>query len=62
MIEIIKEGTKNRMECDNCGALMGYTTEDIEKEEKYIGTRSSYTEKYITCPQCHNKIVFSTNK
>lgn len=57
MIEIIKQGTKNRVECDNCGALLSYTLEDVKSEERYITQRDSYTQKYITCPQCMCKLV-----
>jgi len=57
MIEIIKQGLKNRTECNNCGALLSYTIEDIKEEEKYITQRDSYIQKYLTCPQCNNKLV-----
>lgn len=62
MIEIIKAGTKNQIECNNCGALLSYTTEDIKQEEKFIGQRDSYIQKYIPCPQCKNKIVLQATR
>jgi DNA-directed RNA polymerase subunit RPC12/RpoP len=62
MIEIIKEGTKNRVECSNCGALLSYTIDDINQEENYITQRDSYIQKYIICPQCNNKIVFESKR
>lgn len=62
MIEIIKQGTKNRVECNNCGALLSYTIEDIKKEEKYIAQRDSYIQKYITCPQCNSKIELQSTR
>ncbi len=62
MIEIIKEGTKNRVECSNCGALLSYSIDDIKEEKKYITQRDSCTQKYINCPQCNNKIVLEANK
>lgn len=62
MIEIIKAGTKNRIECNNCGALLSYTVSDIKEEERYITQRETYTQKYIICPQCNNKIVLESQK
>jgi DNA-directed RNA polymerase subunit RPC12/RpoP len=60
MIEIIKQGTKNRVECNNCGALLSYTIEDIKEEEIYITQRDSYAQKYLTCPQCNSKILLQS--
>ena len=62
MIEIIKQGTKNRVECKNCGALLSYTVDDVREEEKYISQRDSYTQKYIMCQQCNNKIVLEAER
>ena len=62
MIEIIKAGTKNQVECANCGALLSYTIEDIKQEEKFISQRDSYIQKYIPCPQCKNKIVLESKR
>lgn len=57
MIEVIKPGTKNRVECNNCGSLLSYSVDDIKLQEKYLSQRDSYNEKYIICPQCNFKIV-----
>lgn len=57
MIEIIKQGTKNRVECSNCGALLSYSIDDIKTEDKYISQRETTIQKYIKCPQCNYKIV-----
>lgn len=62
MVEIIKEGTKNRVECENCGALLSYSVDDIKENEQYIGQRTSYIQKYINCLQCNNKIVFESQR
>jgi len=62
MIEIIKAGTKNQIECNNCGALLGYTIKDVKEEEKFISQRDSYIQKYIPCQQCKNKIVLQATK
>lgn len=62
MIEIIKVGTKNRVECANCGALLSYTKDDIKEREEFLGQRDSYIQKYIICPQCNNKIVLNSQR
>jgi ribosomal protein S27E len=62
MIAIIKQGTKNRVECNNCGALLSYSVDDVKEEETYITHRDSYIQKYIMCPQCNNKIILESNK
>ena len=57
MIKVIKEGTRNRIECNYCGALLAYDKEDIKKKDKHWGPCDYYNIKYITCPQCKNEIV-----
>lgn len=60
MVEVIKQGNKNQIECDYCGALLRYGVDDIKKKERIIGQRGeSYTEKYITCPCCNYNIVLT---
>lgn len=49
MIEIIKPGTKEKISCKSCGCLFSYEKEDIEI-------------KYITCPQCNEKIELEATK
>lgn len=56
MIEIIKPGTKNIIDCDYCGAKLRYALDDIQHRETYTSQIESYTESYIVCPQCHRKI------
>lgn len=60
MIEIIKQGTKNRVECNNCGALLSYQTDDVR--ENYYGRTFLGYEKYIICPQCSNRIILEASK
>ena len=55
MIEILYEGTKNRIKCTFCRALLSYQKEDIQEKECYRSQRDSYILKYITCPQCLSK-------
>ena len=62
MIEVIKPGTKNRVECNNCGALLSYSVDDIKLQEKYLSQRDSYNEKYIMCQQCNERIVLERKR
>ena len=55
MIEILHEGTKNRIKCAFCEALLSYQQEDIKEKEHYRSQRDLYILKYITCPQCLSK-------
>lgn len=57
MIKIIQEGTKNRVECDYCGALLSYDKSDVVEARCYLSNGFSATNKSITCPQCQNEIV-----
>lgn len=62
MVEIIKEGTKNRVECGNCGTLLSYRKEDIKEREEFLRQRDSYIQKYITCPQCDDRIILNSQR
>lgn len=62
MIEVIKPGTKNRTECNNCGALLSYSVDDVKSEERYIGQRESYIQEYIDCPQCRKRIALKGSR
>lgn len=54
MIKILKEGTKQKVECDRCGATLRFDISDI----KYDGIRYCVGfKKYIRCPQCGHKII-----
>lgn len=57
MIEIIQQGTKNRVNCAFCGAVLSYQKKDIQEKECYRNQRDSYTLKYIICPQCSQIIT-----
>lgn len=52
MVKVLVPGTKNRMTCGFCGAILSYDKDDIKKNEKFLGAHNSYFEKYIVCPQC----------
>ena len=61
MIEILKMGTKKQIECEACGALLRYEKEDV-KEGDYWHQWTPYTNKYIICPQCNEKIILEATR
>ena len=62
MIEIIKPGTKNRVECKYCGAILSYQKDDI-KEHFYDTPLCPTTyKKYIMCPQCEHEVVLEATR
>lgn len=62
MIKILVPGTKNRIDCTFCGAVLSYDKDDIKENERFLGPRSSYFEKYIIYPQCKYRIVLEAQK
>ncbi len=62
MIEVIMPGTKNRVTCDFCGALISYEVDDIKEKETFFSQKESYFQKCITCPQCKNLIILRSNQ
>lgn len=57
MVKILKAGTKKRIECGSCGALLEYENSDVKSE--YMGDSGyyqSYTKDYIICPQCQHEV------
>lgn len=60
MVKILKEGMKNRVSCDFCGAVLSYQKDDIKEQECYRNQRDSYILRYITCPQCNQKIIMES--
>lgn len=63
MIEIIEAGTKKKVRCNNCGALLSYERSDVKTDRPRVRTPferdNVFTKEYeyITCPQC-KKIVY----
>lgn len=63
MIEIIEAGTKKKVRCNNCGALLSYEKSDVKTDQPRVKTPfergNGFTKEYeyITCPQC-KKIVY----
>lgn len=56
MIEIIKAGTKKKITCHECGAVLSYEDEDV-KTERNPQDRWNPDKQYIVCPQCNSVIV-----
>ena len=57
MVEVIKHGEKNIVECNFCGALLRYLYGDIKMYEDFISPRESELKEYINCPDCKNKVI-----
>lgn len=55
MIKIIKKGTRQKIECEECGCYFSFDEEDIEKAPSALSLLSSKA-KTIVCPQCENAI------
>ena len=62
MIKVLREGTRNRIECDYCGALLAYDKEDIQKEEVHWGPCDYNVTRFLSCPQCKNKIILEATR
>jgi DNA-directed RNA polymerase subunit RPC12/RpoP len=62
MIKVLREGTRNRIECDYCGALLAYDKEDIKKDEVHWGLHYHTTTYFLHCPQCKNKIILEATR
>ena len=62
MVEVIKHGEKNIIDCNFCGAQLRYSVDDIKEQEKYLYQRDTYFEKYIVCPDCKiNQLFYVRN-
>ena len=57
MVEVIRHGEKNIIDCDFCGAQLKYSYEDIKEREIMLSQMEGWTETYIVCPDCKNKVV-----
>lgn len=51
MIKIIKKGTRDIRECDNCGCLFSFD----EIDTTFVNEMN--VKKYIKCPQCGKNII-----
>ena len=62
MIKIIKQGTRKKIECEECGTILSYEQEDVQTGAVLISPLSTGSKKYIVCPQCHNKIILEATR
>lgn len=60
MIEILREGNKMKIECDECGALLRYQKNDVQTE--CLDQWMANIRKYIICPQCQGKIILEAQR
>lgn len=47
MVEVVKHGEKNIIDCNFCGEQLRYSVDDIKEQEKYLSQIDTYFEKYI---------------
>ena len=58
MIKILKEGTKKKCECYECGCLFSFDKEDVKmRKGEFGGEKSS-----INCPQCSTEIILNSTR
>lgn len=62
MIEVLREGNKKKIECNECGALLRYQTNDVRTERIYLAPREEGIRKYIICPLCQEKIILEAKR
>lgn len=62
MIEIIRNGTKKRIDCNECGCLFSYEADDVEHKEVPSWKGGMITNSFIRCPQCHQEIRLSSKR
>lgn len=55
----MKERTKYRVECPECGCVYEYNKEDIKSE--FIGMMLEPFTYHTICPHCHNKVNHEEN-
>lgn len=59
MIEIIKRGTKQIIDCGVCGCKFSFDNEDIIYGSTNVSVSGAFipvVSSYIDCPQCGNSI------
>ena len=68
MKKIIKEGTRRKITCEECGCLFSFEDEDTYHTELYRNECERVTEMkagyktFVTCPQCESEIVLEQTK
>ena len=59
MIEIIKRGSKEVIDCKTCGCKFSYEKEDVinQNTDNYKGFK-----EYVVCPQCMTEVVIRQSR
>lgn len=61
MVTVLKVGTREKVTCPECGALLSYDSFlDVIKKIENVGVRPfTYPrqKEYIICPQCNHEVV-----
>lgn len=60
MIEVLRKGCKKTIECHECGALLRYNPEDVQKEKPIAGI-AGY-KHFIMCPECNCAVVIDQTR
>lgn len=64
MTIVIKHGKEYcEIECKKCNAIIGYSKKDIKRKSRLIdcfGEPHSIYEEWIICPECGNKMYFTS--
>ncbi len=62
MIKIIKNGTRQVKECEDCGCVFSSEEEDIEKIDHGSQFYPKGYKKIIRCPQCETVIILEATR
>jgi hypothetical protein len=60
MIEVIKEGTKKKVVCPFCEAVLRYTMDDVQTKKYDMSNKIQslvWERHFIVCPLCNEKII-----
>lgn len=61
MIEVLRESTGFKTECEKCGSILKFSYGDmkyLEESDIHYGFYHRYSKevRYISCPICNNKV------
>lgn len=61
MVEVLREGTGFKTECEKCGSILKFSykdMKDLEESDRHYNYYRQYGVdiKYIPCPICKNKV------
>lgn len=61
MIEILKQGTKRNVTCNNCGAELRYDIKDVI-DTPYNCAFTNQRQTKIVCPCCNQDIILESTR